>query len=477
MQTDRCIWVNVFDERTEDIIRIELDEVLKRIVAYELPDSFEIEAVKALAAAVRTVIVKRLRAFDGVGCEKSMEADICTSMKGCSCVTSIDMLKEVLKERFDSQFKLSCTAVDETSGYIITCGSRPISADYHLTCGGGTENSEDVLGNRIMYSRKVLCNYCAESPYWENTVDIPVKELEDKLKVKIIKGNGVYGPEIEGIIDNIERDDTGRVRRVRIGGRSFTGIEVKELLGLNSSRFGWDPIVFRFKVRGAGSGLGMCLYGANTLAMQGKNYIDILKYYYTNINIEKIDMVGETEPLKGKVFVIDPGHGGPDEEGEVGPAGLKEKDVNLYIAMKLGDYLEKSGAKVVYTRVDDTSVSLAARVEMANSIRPNFMISIHQNAFFSSGMSGTEVYFYRGDIEGSKMSKKILDNIVRSLFTVNRGSKYADLYLLRESKVSSVMVECMYISNPGEEQRLLKDQVKDEIAKAIYRGVMDYYGM
>lgn len=477
MQTDHDIQINVYDEKKECLVKMKLDEIVKRVIAFELPEDFEIEAVKALAVAVRTTVAKALRMFDGVGCEKYRGADISTGMKGCTGITDLNLLKEILNDKFESNYSKASEAVRDTSGLIMTCGGRPILAHYHITCGGGTENSEDVLGNRVMYFRKVLCSYCSDSPYWENTVDFSIEELEKRLNVKVGRGNSISGPEIEGAIDNIERDETGRVRKIRIGGKQFTGIEIKNLLGLSSSRFGWDPTVIRFKVRGTGDGLGMCLYGANSMAREGRNYADILNYYFTSINIENIDGAGEGVPLKGKVFVLDPGHGGQNGDDEKGPTGLREKDVNLSIAKRLAEFLEKNGAKAILTRLCDEQISLQNRIEMVNNIRPNFLISIHQNAFFSPGVSGTEINCFRGDYEGERMSKFILENIVKAMGTVNRGCKYADLYILRESKVSAVMVECMYITNPYEEKRLKDSFTIDELAKSIYRGIMDYYGI
>jgi len=477
MHTDHDIVVTVFDELNGNITRMKLDEVVKRITARELPDSFEAEAVKALAVAIRTSVVKRLKVFDGVGCEKYKGADICTGMKGCSDITNLDLLKKAIGDGFESINYRVCTAVDDTSGLIATCGGRPIAAEYHLTCGGGTENSEDVLGNRVMYFRKVLCKYCSNSPLWENMVDITMKDFEDKLKVKTVKDSSIWGPELEGVIEEIERDETGRVRKVKIGGKYFTGGEVKSMLGLSSSRFGWDPLVLRFRVRGEGSGLGMCLYGANNMAKEGRIYTDILKYYYTNINIENIEIAGDEVPLKGKTFIIDPGHGGENGDDEKGLTGLREKDVNLYIAKKLAENLEMSGAIVKLTRSEDVNMPMPKRMELINSIRPNFVISIHQNSFFAPKVSGTEIYFYRGDYEGEKMGKLILENIVKCLNNVNRGSRNADFSILRESKVSAIVVECMYITNPDEEGQLREDGVKDKIARSIYRGIMDYYGM
>ncbi|KPU44567.1 N-acetylmuramoyl-L-alanine amidase LytC precursor [Oxobacter pfennigii] len=477
MSSGHEILVNIFDGQSGEMYKMRLNDVVRRITTREMPECFEVEAVKALAVAVRTWVVKKLKAFDGYGCELNKDADLCTDGKCGVEITDLSLLRKSMPDDFDEFYKLACIAEEETADFIMTCGGRPIASDYHLTCGGGTENSEDVFGNRIMYYRKVLCKYCSGSPHWDKTIEISMQELEDKLNIKTLKGNSTFGPEMEGIIEDVVRDDTGRIKKVKIGGRIFTGVEVNQILGLGSSRFGWDPVVLKFKIRGQGDGIGMCLYGANQMAKEGYNYRDILSYYYTNINIEPIETAGDDIPLKGKTFIIDPGHGGEHGDDEKGPTGLREKDVNLYIANKLSKLLENSGAKVVMTRNEDTDISLPKRIELVNSVRPNFLVSIHQNSFFSSKVSGTEVYYYRGDTEGENMSKLIHDNIVKALNTVSRGNRNADFYMLRESKVSAVSVECMYITNPLEEERLKSDEVKDEIAKSIHKSILDYYGI
>lgn len=477
MNTDNGIYVNVFDEKNKVTVAMELEEIVKRATAYasiQTPDVFEIEAIKALSIVIRTQVVKKLKKFDGIRWETEKDADISTGMSGFECIIDFS---EIPRERFDEVYNKCSTAVDSTEGFIITFRGKPIKAEYHLVCGGGTENSEDVLGNKIMYLRRVLCEYCFNSPNYESIVDISINELEDKMNIKVTEESSIYGPEIKGVFEEIQRDETGRVKKIKVGEKYFSGIEIRDLLGLNSSRFGWDPLVIRFKSRGFGNGLGMCLYGAYKMAKEGKNYTEILKYYYTGVEIVNINTVGSELPLCGKIFIIDSGHGGEDGGDEKGPTGLREKDVNLYIAKSLADLLEKDGALVYLTRLKDEDIAISKRIEYVNSIRPNFLISIHQNSFFAPGVSGTEVYYYRGDLEGERMGKLILDNIVKSLGTINRGNRNAEFAIIRESKVSSILIECMYISNPKEEEMLKLDQVKKEIAKAIYRGILEYYGM
>src|SRR5690606_34074720 len=115
---------------------------------------------------------------------------------------------------------------------------------------------------------------------------------------------------------------------------------------------------------GKGDGLGLCQYGANAMAEEGIGAEEILKYYYTGVEIKKIKNPCINKPLKGKLILIDPAHGGEDSDDYIGKQGLREKDVNLSIALYLEKELETLGAKVYLTRREDKIVHLNDRAQM-----------------------------------------------------------------------------------------------------------------
>lgn len=194
-------------------------------------------------------------------------------------------------------------------------------------------------------------------------------------------------------------------------------------------------------------------------------------------------------PLTGKVIVIDAGHGNPDG-GALGISGSHEADINLKIAKKTGDFLQKCGAHVIYTRenneavADDLNDSIKniKKSDMSNRkiIRDNsdadVFISIHMNIFAESKYSGAQV-FYNNSV-GSKVlaeyiQKSFKENVDREN---NRNIKDAknSIYILNNCTFPSVLVECGFISNPYEEKKLLSDDYQDKIAYAISSGIINF---
>jgi len=178
------------------------------------------------------------------------------------------------------------------------------------------------------------------------------------------------------------------------------------------------------------------------------------------------------------IIVIDPGHGNSTSSNSVeniGPTGLKESYVNLDISERLKILLESQGCEVKLTRNNEDDVTLVDRRELSNSLRPDFFISIHQNGFSNISTSGAEAYYYKGDIEGERLAKLIISNLTSFLNITNRGVKNADFYLLREVKSSSIQIETSYITNPQQELLLRNEDYRQNIAVAIYQGILDYY--
>lgn len=102
------------------------------------------------------------------------------------------------------------------------------------------------------------------------------------MNTRLNKPEGVYC-NIKGMFEDVEVDEQGKIGKIKIGTKSFKGIEVRELLKLNSTRFDYIPVEFLIKCIGTGHGLGLCQCGANSMARSGMSYEEILKYYYTGI--------------------------------------------------------------------------------------------------------------------------------------------------------------------------------------------------
>ncbi|WP_231701808.1 stage II sporulation protein D [Crassaminicella thermophila] len=468
------VYVKIYDHIRQKIISEPMTELIKRMVASQIPISFEIEALKAQAIIARTFIIRKMKTFGGDGCSKYKDVDLCTEGH-CTKIITIEELKEKWGEDFKKNWEKIEKITADTKEKIITINNKPINPRFHSTCGGATENSENVEGNKTLYLRKVLCDYCRNSPYYNSSLQLSLEEIEKKLNIGTIKASPFKGPSIEGLIEDIKRDEEGRVVSIKIGGKQLKGTEIMKLLGLSSTRFGWKPIVFQIEMQGQGDGLGLCQYGANRMALEGKSAEEILKYYFTGVQIKEFDRPSINKPLTGKIIVLDPGHGGDNTEDVVGPTGLREKDVNLSISLKLAKLLRDAGAEVYETRTEDVYVPLSKRADLANKVRPHFFLSIHQNSFANPNISGSEIYHYRGDREGEILAGFILEELWEELGTIRRGVKTADFYLLREVRCSVLQIETAFITNLEEEKKLRDEKFQYRVAEAIAKGLMKYY--
>lgn len=198
-------------------------------------------------------------------------------------------------------------------------------------------------------------------------------------------------------------------------------------------------------------------------------------YYDENIAVSVM-------PVNSRCIVIDAGHGGFDP-GKVASDGVTEKTINLAIANKLSGFLEQGGAIVRTTRVEDSSLSeskrqdLKNRVEIANNSKADLFISIHQNSFPKSTVKGAQVFYYKGSEEGKKLASLIQSRLKEVVDIDNeRIAKANDnYYVLKQIKIPSVIVECGFLSNSVEHNKLMSDEYQEKLAWAIYMGILDYF--
>lgn len=290
-KTSEDITVAVLNTKTNQAMKLDLDEYIKGVVAAEMPVNFDIEALKAQAVAARTYTLNKIDKKN----EVHPQYDLCTDPSHCQAWIS----KEDRLSAWSKNSELSSMnnielwrkiedAVDSTRGQVLTYEGKLISPLFHSTSGGSTENSEDYFTSSVPYERSVSSEYESQSPYMSTTFEITVKDFTKILKKKY--------PDIElkesKIIDNLEilsNTEGGNVKNIRIGNKVLTGRELRELLGLRSSQFTIDQQGSKiiFTVVGFGHGVGMSQYGADGMAKAGYTYEEILKHYYTGVDIEK----------------------------------------------------------------------------------------------------------------------------------------------------------------------------------------------
>lgn len=186
-----------------------------------------------------------------------------------------------------------------------------------------------------------------------------------------------------------------------------------------------------------------------------------------------------------KIIIIDPGHGGFDP-GKPGISGEDEKHLNLKIALKLRDYLEQSGSVVIMTRTTDDDVDgmdgvkhkskdMVERKKLSEG--GDILISIHQNSFTQPSVKGAQVFYNQKSKQGEKLAKLIQSSIKTYADAQNRreAKSNTNYYVLKATDIPAVIVECGFLTNPEEEEKLNSEEYQDKIAWSIYLGIVKYF--
>lgn len=255
---------------TEDgVVTVTMAQWLPLAVAAEMPAVFHPEALRAQAVAARTfALACRKHEADG--------ANVCTDPGCCvACLSEAD-----LRQRWGSQYESYTAKVRDaasaTDGQYLTYRGAPIQAAFHASSLGYTEDS-GALWSPLPYLISVSTPEQPEDvPGLVTEVTLTAQQLAQALELS-------SGREPASWVESLEPDGAGRVQTMTVCGQSFTGSQVRWALGLRSTAFTVrfeDDGLFRFTVSGYGHGVGMSQYGAQTYAVQGMGYRDILAHYY-----------------------------------------------------------------------------------------------------------------------------------------------------------------------------------------------------
>lgn len=205
---------------------------------------------------------------------------------------------------------------------------------------------------------------------------------------------------------------------------------------------------------------------------------------------EKESVYTTALPITNKTIVIDAGHGGFDAGASCN--GILEKDINLKVAGFLKEYIEQSGGVAVMTREEDVSTSdehrangisakqsdLSNRREMSAQYDADLFVSIHMNKFPRPQYKGAQVFYAAAPEESRRVAEIIQDNLRQILAPDNkRTAKKTDgnVMILNHTTVPSVLIECGFISNTEEAEKLKSEEYQRKTAFAIYMGIIEYY--
>lgn len=272
---------------TGKVEELNIDEYLYGVVSSEMPASYEVEALKAQAVVARTYTI--YQAMNNSG--KHENADICDNYACCQAwISKEERLAKWATEEAESNWNKIVDAVNSTSGKIITYEGNPINAFFHANSGGVTESSLNIWGG-VDYPYLKSVETAGEEGYtqYSSEVKLTKEELLNKIKEKY--PDCVIDFTQQDCIKILEYTTSGRVKTIKFGNKEVAGTEARTLLGLKSTNFNviieGENVVF--SVIGYGHGVGMSQTGADALAKSGSNYEEIIKHFYTNVEIIEVN--------------------------------------------------------------------------------------------------------------------------------------------------------------------------------------------
>lgn len=258
-----------------------LTQYLCGVVAAEMPASYEPEALKAQAVAACSYMV--YRSVNEPDAPEHKGAWVCNDPSHCKGYLSPVQMKQTWGEEHYAQYYAKiAAAVGAVAGQIMTFDGEPVNAVFHAISAGKTEAAADVWGQDVPYLQAVESFVDVNAGQYLSTVEYDRQELYRLLSI--------IAPQIDEslTVGEITRTDSGGVRTADIGGVGFTGAQLRSALSLRSTNFeiAQKEDTFTFTVKGYGHCVGMSQHGAGQLAAAGMTYTDILKTYYTGVEIE-----------------------------------------------------------------------------------------------------------------------------------------------------------------------------------------------
>lgn len=245
-----------------------LDEsMLIPLLAKEIPYTYEYETIKAQAVIIRTYVTRK-----ALGIQTN----------GTILGYTDEEMRSLWKENYDSIYATYKEALQDTVDQVLLYDGTPIQALYHGASGGMTRSAQAVYGVDVPYLVSVTSSV--------DNVNKQIKLTKESIIEKLQKENESFVADsetLENQIQIVEKDEAGYIKSIQIGNIVLGGEKLKSLFDLPSSNFkiftSGDYLIF--DVKGNGIGVGLSQNGANELAKQGKTYDEILKYYYTGVEI------------------------------------------------------------------------------------------------------------------------------------------------------------------------------------------------
>ena len=263
-------------KRTSGVIEtIPFEDYIIGVVSGEMPVSFDIEALKAQAVASRSyALTKMIQNINN-------EYDVVDTTSN-QVYQDNEMLRSKWKTSYDTNIAKIKEAVLGTKGEYLTYKGEVVNAFFFSTSTGKTENCNEIWGGNLPYLVSVDSTWDSEiSPVFNTDNTYLLNDFYSLLNLP-------YQEKVS--VDILEKTSTGRIKKIKINNKEFKSTDIVKLLSLRSSYFeiNQDNNLIHINIKGNGHGVGMSQYGALGMAKKGYKYDEILKHYYTGVEISKM---------------------------------------------------------------------------------------------------------------------------------------------------------------------------------------------
>lgn len=264
-----------------EVEEMTMAEYLWRVVAAEMPASFEPEALCAQAVCARTYTLWKQQTA------VHENADLCNNSSCCQAYITEEEAAQRWGDLAAAYTEKIASAVETTDGCVLTYEEKPIQAVFFSSSVSATEDAVAVWGSSLPYLVSVASPEGEEVPNYHSTVILTSKE------VKTLVTDSGLGIKLSGDpsdwIGSVRYTSSGRVAELELGGATLSGSAARSLFGLRSACFEVEEEggVFTFSVTGYGHGVGMSQYGANAMASEGSTWQEIVTHYYTGVTIRE----------------------------------------------------------------------------------------------------------------------------------------------------------------------------------------------
>lgn len=265
--------VKLYRSQTQQVEELSLEEYVLGTVAAEMPASFELEALKAQAVCARTYALRKL--VDGK--DYPLGAELSDDITTCQAYVNAEEFAERHPQQNEELWAKIQQAVNETRGEVLLYDNQLVDALYHSTCGGQTASALEAYGRDVAYLQSVKCGYCQQSRRYRT------EQYFTWQQVAALAGKGKS-------IQVLAASPSGRIKQIKVNQKVMSGSEFRQVFDLPST---WCTINTNAKgvsitSRGYGHGIGLCQYGAQGMALQGKSYQQILAHYYQDTQLYKL---------------------------------------------------------------------------------------------------------------------------------------------------------------------------------------------